>query len=175
MILTKQQVDRLIVGKPVQVRKLVKELDLADNEIEGFENNPIHCVFNIGTNPVKRKKYCVGRDYSVQLGRGKAGLWYCWRCRYSADYKKLNTYGCVCCYDKKRDEYWKPFRIKITGIHKERLFDISEEDAKKEGFKTKRDFIEAFQTINIQTLKKKKIKFLGQWNPEVWVLEGVKK
>ena len=61
-------------------------------------------------------------------------------------------------------------RIVLTSIRKEKLLDVSEEDAKKEGFKTKGNFVKAFQTINLQAIKKKKIKYLGDWNPEVWVL-----
>jgi hypothetical protein len=79
------------------------------------------------------------------------------------------------------------FRVKIVGIRKERLLDISEEDAKREGYKNIWDFISAFCNLNkiipnayealmvsngeitfSNTKLKKRIK--EYYNPFVWVL-----
>ncbi len=47
--------------------------------------------------------------------------------------------------------------IKITRAFKQRLGDISEQDAQKEGFKNCIEFIDAWNTIN------------GSWNPDTIV------
>ena len=47
--------------------------------------------------------------------------------------------------------------IKITRSFKQRLGDISEQDAQKEGFKTRIEFMQAWNTIN------------GSWNPDTIV------
>jgi hypothetical protein len=47
--------------------------------------------------------------------------------------------------------------IKITRSFKQRLGDISEQDAQKEGFKTCNEFIDAWNTIK------------GSWNPDTIV------
>ena len=47
--------------------------------------------------------------------------------------------------------------IKITRCFKQRLGDISEQDVQKEGFKTRIEFMQAWNTIN------------GSWNPDVIV------
>jgi hypothetical protein len=47
--------------------------------------------------------------------------------------------------------------IKITRAFKQRLGDISEQDAQKEGFKNRTEFIDAWNTIN------------GSWNPDTIV------
>ena len=44
--------------------------------------------------------------------------------------------------------------IKITRSFKQRLGDISQQDAQKEGFKTRIEFMQAWNTIN------------GSWNPD---------
>ena len=46
--------------------------------------------------------------------------------------------------------------------------DIKLEDAKKEGFKNKKEFIKTFYKIN--TLHHPSEVVFGIWNPEVWVL-----
>jgi hypothetical protein len=47
--------------------------------------------------------------------------------------------------------------IKITRSFKQRLGDISEQDAQKEGFKTRSAFMDAWRQIN------------GSWNPDIIV------
>jgi len=51
--------------------------------------------------------------------------------------------------------------IRVTGLHKERLGDISDEDIKKEGYNSLEEFKQAWECI------------YGSWNPEqeVWVVE----
>ncbi len=76
MILTQQQVDRLVQGKPVQVRKLVKEGETWDRESVFFEmKNKKGSTVSVQDASGKIKpikvKWQVGRDYAVQLGGEK--------------------------------------------------------------------------------------------------------
>jgi len=86
------------------------------------------------------------------------------------------TKGWILEQASKEKEYgWKPLRIRITGIRKERLLDITEADAKKEGFEDKVKFRWAFEKINKKSMpiecKTNIGSLLLDWNPEVWVLE----
>ena len=120
-------------------------------------------------------KWRVGRDYSVCLGQGKAGLWYCPKCK---------NYGVVCFWHKwwcRLQQGAKPLRIVLTGISKQRLLDISAEDVKKEGFKKTKvkltsETVELPARTNflnaIKNTYDKKFSdiWAKKWNPEVWVL-----
>ncbi len=72
--------------------------------------------------------------------------WYCPKCNKSIEHieptKMADFRMCLDCYTKVNE-----LRIKITGIRKERLLDISEEDAKKEGFENKLEFLWSFCEI----------------------------
>jgi len=54
-------------------------------------------------------------------------------------------------------------KIKLTEIGLEKLLDITDKDAKKEGHKTRNEFLTEFYAIN-------KRYFKAGTNPEVWVL-----
>lgn len=163
-----------------------------------------------------RVKWQVGKDYAVQNKRGGKCLWYCSKCKRLINQdedtwefsKKRNLYKPIkmpythCGGEIIHDEFLtikkykkcgvelKPLRVKITGIKKERLLDISEEDSFKEGYKGQIDFLEAFLRIN-KVIKKDEhlweykskenwfVKILNDghlteekvlYNPEVWVL-----
>lgn len=73
----------------------------------------------------------------------------------SARVKVGNLYQC------KTTLFGKPFAIvRITGVWKEKLSDISNKSIKAEGYKTLRDFMDVWMKIN------------GSWNPNkiVWVV-----
>lgn len=76
MIFTRAQVDRLVQGKTVQVRQLVKN-DFGRHDCSSGVAGRIGSVLSIwsrGGNSV-RTKWAVGRSYCVQLKGG--ALWYC--------------------------------------------------------------------------------------------------
>jgi len=181
----KKSIEGILDGRKTQTRRLVKEDD------RRIADHPASAVYIVEPNSKKkfRFKYQVGKDYAVQAGQGKPGLWHCPKCRtfFPADesMKRLfkNNKDCFSCIGGKV----KPFRIVITGIRKERLLDISEEDVKKEGFDFLAEFtlhfcefnkIPATRFINERRFfgfgpeKIKKLIVNGKnWNPEVWVLE----
>jgi len=76
---------------------------------------------------------------------------------------------------------WKPLRVVIKSIRKEKLLDISKTDVKREGYKNCVEFVETFVGLNAKHLPKEikklngmiypSLKKLELWNPFVWVLE----
>ena len=141
-------VEQLILnGEKTETRRLAKGGDVGiyySGELDKNFNikNALYCkVFRNG-----RLLWQVGKDYSVQLGRGKPGL---------------------------------PFRIEITQIRKERLLDITEEGARREGFDSSkndctaaiRKFISAFGKANKMEIKSIYLKDEeDKYNPLVWVI-----
>lgn len=154
--------EMILDGTKTCTRRLVKEgeFSMTSSGIPECNVIPMTVFKTKGLFESKRIKWQVGRDYAVQLG-GKAGLWYCSNCKKiwndrKASYLKnkklvsVGLLGCDCTQGKYGPEpckTLKSLRVKITGIRKERLLDISESDAKKEGFKNKDEFIQAFRKI----------------------------
>jgi len=138
---SKPVAELILSGTKCQTRRLLKEGEV------------IYISPRVVCNKNDKVKWQVGRDYCVSLGRGKAGLWYCSKCKVqqtekemeecwgSALYKKVianqnkiisEGYECPYC-EAGTNGTFKPLRIKITGLRKEYLRDITEEDAEKEG------------------------------------------
>ncbi len=175
--------EMILDGTKCQTRRLVKKGDYY-REAGGLEINELlkRTVMYILPTVDRGDKlhWQVGRDLSVQLGRGKAGLWYCLKCKEIAECKDYFT-----SFGKHKCKVgYKSLRIKITGIKKERLLDISEEDAKKEGFgggeyPAKMLFLTAFCKVckidyNREAKRKGKdivCSTVPKKNPEVWVLD----
>jgi len=66
----------------------------------------------------------------------------------------------------------KPFaRILVTRVWKERLADMSEEDAVAEGFATKAEFLEQFARINNPKLRGKRLEDVEVYAVAFQVLE----
>ena len=158
--------EMILNGSKCQTRRLVKagqETDsFPEKDSEWFRKNNIPTyAISVPENDFYRVltktgkvKWQVGQDYAVQLGRGKVGLYYPHPCN-----------GIL-----------TPLRIKITSIPKERLLDITEEDAKKEGFKNRQAFLYAFFKLQLKG-RKKTVSLheffngkMPNFNPEVWVI-----
>lgn len=159
-------------------------------------------------------KWQVGKDYAVQPGRGKAGVWWCSTCKTilkfedkDDDYLYTECKCYFCCgnvhlYFPKKEikkmmedwpasypNKWIPFRRRIIKIEEQKLLDITEEEAKKEGFKTMLHFLDYFYriygkkkgfTLYQKSYERKKlitilkelidIKNWKYWNPDVWAI-----
>jgi len=164
-------VEKILSGEKTQTRRLVKE---GEYEINLFPSNKIGQVIKARKNNVKKYsgvKWQIGKDYAVQSGRGKKGLWYCPKCKLNYE---DNAFNCGCT----PHPYIKsiPLRVVIKNIRKERLLDISEEDAKREGYRNKDDFVDGFVLINkgrpiYENLTKVFGHIVSYWNPSVWAIE----
>lgn len=141
-------IPKIIDGSKTQTRRLVKEGEFL---IEGFEKNPNNIwVFN---NNSQRIKWQVGKDYAVQSGRGKPTVLICKDCSLVSANSCLLNIHCHC-----EDDNWKPLRVRLTAIRRERLLDITEEEAKKEGF-------EAFnEKLVVETYNTAKWNFLSNFS-----------
>ena len=156
---TDNAVEDILAGRKTQTRRLVKE-----NENTWKKCGSCSKFWAVKKN--NKIKWQVGRDYAVQVGRGKPRLWYCPKC------KSMQHIASTYQFDKFNYFCWKhhiaePLRIRITGIRKERLKEISEDDAKKEGFENRYRFWQAFDKINRYNTKED----ADFPNPEVWVLD----
>lgn len=172
MKLSSMQIKYLLEHGVVQNRVLVKEGEYFTEYIEEgavgvktqlkkeyVADSGIH-YYNL------RTKWQVGKNYAVQAKRGGKGLWYCQKCKDSIQ----NPY-----VDSKKGCNGKisPLRVVVKSIRKERFLDISEEDAKMEGYKNRAKFIEGFWEVNKKRWDVEIMNLITDngWNPFVWVLE----
>jgi len=187
MIYGEKSIRDILSNNKQQTRRLVKEGEYLDEALDDYR---IKVVYTKNGKP----KWREFKDYSVQPGRGKKGLWYCPKCKRPiqkiiAQFSKSLQNGTN---NTKNKFPWCgicgsniiPLRIKIVSIKKEKLCDITESDARKEGYEeskekvsgtgeiitlsAKQNFLLAFGKINNLNFSARKNRV---WNPFVWVLE----
>lgn len=135
-------VQLILTGKKVQTRRMVKEGEFLSYE-EAVTEEEFKRELKYGKpaqviTKNKKIKWQTCKEYSVCLGRGKPCVWYCPECKSYGDsvihdFHKVK--GCSpnhYCYKCERSS--RLLKIRITGIRKEHLKDITEEDAEREGF-----------------------------------------
>lgn len=122
-----KQVDEIITGTKTQTRRIVRV---------GEELWPDYVNPQGGYSPAvvaKRLKWQVGRDYAVSPGRGKSGVWI-YRTGKAVSWltptRKLSRLD----MDISLSDGWKPLRIRLLEIRREPLQDITEVDARAEGY-----------------------------------------
>jgi len=191
MNFTEEEIRAMLLGSKTQHRVLVKEGEAL--RIWNLKNiGGINETFVVKTTHKCGDIWQTGKDYSVQKKRGGKGLWYCPKCmgELSASYRAISCdiiYACKChnykCHNQKLKKElinlgWKPLRFVVVSIKQEKLFDISQEDAKREGYSSRLDFLVAFNTLNNKQYSKSYESNYGKvidealfWNPLVWVLE----
>ena len=156
MIFSKESIQAILENRKSQTRRLVKEGEYA-NDINSYQINAV-CRFR-KKDSLMIAKWQVGKEYAIQPKRGAGCIGKCHACgalsywvhkkgeqfpkQYFLTEKKCD---CLCS--------WNPVKIRITSIRQENLNNISETDAKREGFKNKWSFLWAFCEINKKEFRK---------------------
>jgi len=168
MLFKPEMIKQILAGKKTMTRRMVKVNEGLNKT--GFVYQTYERLEGIKI----RVKWMLGRKYAVCPGRGKPQVWYCPYCKKIAFKNSSGFMVTTClCYTEET-----PLFIKLVSIRKEKLLDITEEDAKKEGFKdtqsedvdlsAKQNFLDTFQKIN--KLRTGEFGTLTE-DPDVWVLE----
>lgn len=191
-----EMIPKIIDGSKVQTRRLVKEGEFGVCPANcNYTDDNLELVAKKTNGKVvydeKKIKYKVGDTFAVTTGRGKPAIHYCpelpkkeWQ--EGEDCKVCHDSIYYCPYIQKRPA----LRPTLTAIRREKLFDITEEEGRKEGFNTKGynhkwEFLKYFCRINKHKIPAKVKKNWDHWkelesgdfitccpwNPEVWVLE----
>lgn len=92
-----------------------------------------------------RIRYQVGQDHAVTPGRGKLSVWV--RRGPCGEIGTFTT-NTVALLQSAARFGWEQCRVKIIRIREEQVEDISEDDARAEGFTSKDEFLSVFYTIN---------------------------
>lgn len=145
--------EKVLSGEKTQTRRLaLPEPDgtgLFDCEILRYPNGKLSvCRLKKGETEWK-VRYQVGQTHAVVPKRGKSAIWIDSKgnsvepVQYRGEYTAPDHEWQVMRIDKK--EYYKekgfyPARIRITAIRREDVRQISDDDAKAEGFESKEDF-----------------------------------
>lgn len=172
MIFSENSIEAILASRKNQTRRLVRYKDKYGSEWVYQDKSKLKEKIGKLFLTEIPCRYKIGKSYVVQASRGKRGLWYCPYCKkidQPIEKRKGRFTHCFDCAIEGKAISYIPLKIVITSICKECLQDISNKDAKTEGYKTKRDFIRAFQAINISCIPRK-VKFLGEWNPPVWAI-----
>jgi len=87
MLFKPEFVPKIINKQKTQTRRFVKPTERFNTRAG---HGPVSAVVNDET---ERVRFEIGKDYSVQPGRGKAGLWYCPKCLRFTDigYRKKGS------------------------------------------------------------------------------------
>ena len=163
--------DKVLSGKKTQTRRLIKGVNLA-LDIHGTPGatdspafdalGPIQCV----TTEAGRLLYEVGHTYSVQAGRGHIGMW------FTPDGQPVDPITRYWDYEQddtvRRDnrswmkemKYYEA-RICITAIRREDVRNISEADARAEGFESPSDFLATWCTMHDSVWAKRERCFIA--------------
>lgn len=155
MLFKPEMIDAILAGKKTQTRRVMKESETYYcRGVSPLKITEVayHVATTIG---YWQTKWRVGQSYAIQPGRGKGGIYA--RLAMSGKHEWQTTQP-----DGNGGAQWKPMRIRVTDIRRERLQDISEADAQAEGVNSIAEYRELWERIN----------GAGSWetNPEVWVL-----
>ena len=155
---TANAIDKILRREKTQTRRIVK--GHAPQYIEGA----IQAVYlSQGCPPV----YEVGRTYAVQPGRGKRSVWYCaLNTTEGVDYHILTDGDDAPLYEAGA----KQLRIRILTIRRQDVREISEADARAEGYEYRSAFLRAWCQMHCKkalttegTLQSRPAKFFQAW------------
>lgn len=192
MIFSEKSIRDILDNKKTMTRRLAKKGEdwietIGESNIVGVGEKEYIAESGIRYHKLITK-WRVGKSYAVQNGRGKKGLYYCNKCKKIVKKAKGlddTLYSYCDCVDKRlvmsgkflfnsgksldfwfNKNGWKPLRIKITGIKKEKLMSMPFKDLAKEGYDDLLEYLGEFCRLN-----KFDIEEIAEINPEVWVLE----
>jgi len=167
-------IPKIIRKEKTETRRLVREYERF-NTRPG--RGPVGAIVNDET---QRTRFEIGKNYAVQPGRGKPGIYYKllpMNCYSFFDFSGVASSNIESVRKDAIDSGHEPLRILINDIKKEKLQEITEAGAKREGFESKREFLEYFYHLTgylkkEETLASKLLedRELHMPNPEVWVL-----
>ena len=174
MLFKQDLIEKIVSEEKTQTRRLVTDKHSA------FTNGKIVIEywndkrFEYPKNCKSRIKWEVGKDYSVQPGRGAKGVLWCSKCKETNLQTDYTTHFC----DLKKTWYFENLRIRITSIEKQRLLDITRDEVEKEGFKHEINFYGYFlrvtkkhQPLSLQKANELNVLYeVRKWNPFVWVI-----
>ena len=139
MLVKPELIEKIAKGEKTQTRRLVKLKDI-------FQIGGAVKVWDEEPGKIKTK-WQIGKDYAVQSGRGKKGVYFCSKCKaidviephcFTGILRDEDAKICFRCGIGKTGRYLGfPLRIRITKIEKQKLHEISIQEATKEGFEPK--------------------------------------
>lgn len=127
---TEGAIGKIVRGEKTQTRRIVKPHQLIghdDSYVATYKVYGYHAIDCVGqpsyfNGHTERQVYVVGKTYAVQPGRTRPGVW--WHPGRPED-------GW---YDSSHPPVGAPLRIRITAIRREDVRNISEDDARAEGY-----------------------------------------
>lgn len=160
-----QQILEILRGQKTQTRRvaLPGPSEFGEHKYEFLDTrNGVPTVLCGRRGHQLRIKWQVGRTYAVINKRGLPAVW--WTQDEYGDYIWLNG-RIIRNKPSRQREHFRQMRIRVTGIRKDRLQDITEADAFAEGVASVEEYKALWDSINGKTKG-------ARWsdNPEVWVI-----
>lgn len=186
MRFSREMIEAIVEDRKSQTRRLVKPGEIAS--FTSKTKNTVAAVYRGNKCVPENLKWRVGLEESVLDESGKA-VWWCPKCKEIIE-PENSEFALSCMYHPScgKKFNFKPLRFRITQICQERLLDVTEENAKAEGFKYEREFItarynfliaffEIYKEIvpkeayeeNVNVKGNTQIDF-NKWNPLVWAI-----
>lgn len=154
-----QQYELVLNGKKIETRRLWKDSYLVGDTDRPFGNPGYGMFYGLWNqaNGKARRTYQVGKDYAAIPKRGQPAWWYgCWKNQYEwvSDpiyYVSHKTHDIM----NLKEAAWYlgkwnfvQARIRICGLYKERLRDITESAAIREGVSSVQEYAALWDSIN---------------------------
>jgi hypothetical protein len=156
-VIFQHTVDKVLDGTKTQTRRPVKP----GQTLEVDENYYPDGVYEWQPYGGARTVYYVGNTYAVQPGRGKPAIWWKhnndelltrpgveYRPTQDCDGTDYETLTRVDCRDYLHEHGWMPARIRITGLRREDVRTISDDDVKAEGFGSRDEFMQTWEMMH---------------------------
>jgi len=173
MKFTKEMIQAILDGKKTETRRLVKEGEILISMFDQFGDEPMVDMTHI-LDKKEKIKWQIGREYPIELGN--KGIWYCPKCKtiFKDEIVRKKGKEIICPLNEGKLTEVKPLKFTITAIKEQQpLLDITESEAKREGFKSRKEFLKYFCKIYkisyAEPVYSNKFLQIREWNTlEVW-------